>query len=297
MHSPNSLLLAGCGYLGRRIARSWKTTQGPVFALTRSREKLADLAQDGIEVIECDLTSRPPQLPSVNFQSIVWCIGYGQPSEQSRHEVWTRSVHNLLQSIRPFAFQRLVLVSTVGVYGDCGGAVVREDADCQPTTEGGRAMLAAEQLLRSTLSAENFQDRFSIGRFAGIYGPDRLLRRISDLQDGAPIPGDPDDWLNLIHVDDGAAIVNELLISPKAPSLINVVNRPQLTRGDYYRLLAELAGAPVPRFTGVPAGRPRSGNKRVDSLYLDAYRHVFQFDDLRSGLLNAIQMSSDQAAD
>ena len=42
-------------------------------------------------------------------------------------------------------------------------------------------------------------------RFAGLYGPGRIVRR-TVLERGEPIPGDPDKFLNLIHIADAAGV-------------------------------------------------------------------------------------------
>jgi nucleoside-diphosphate-sugar epimerase len=99
-------------------------------------------------------------------------------------------------------------------------------------------------------------------RFAGLYGPDRLPR-LADLRAGRPIAADPDSWLNLIHVDDAAAVV-VAVTDAAAPKPLYVVSdgRPVLRR-DWYGRVAILAGAPTPTWD-VAAPRGRGGDKRVD---------------------------------
>ena len=59
----------------------------------------------------------------------------------------------------------------------------------------------------NVLKASQFGPSAVILRLAGIYGPGRLLRRTKDLLAGNPIVAPKDNYLNLIHVDDAAAIV------------------------------------------------------------------------------------------
>ena len=91
-------------------------------------------------------------------------------------------------------------VSSTSVYGQEDGSWVDEDAPCQPTDTNGEIVLEAEQTLRRQ------RPDASILRFAGIYGPGRLMRTASLLA-GEPMRGDPDRWLNLIHRDDGARVL------------------------------------------------------------------------------------------
>ena len=49
----------------------------------------------------------------------------------------------------------------------------------------------------------NVPGRAVVLRFAGLYGPGRVVRRTL-IEQGEPIPGDPDKLFNLIHIDDAA---------------------------------------------------------------------------------------------
>jgi nucleoside-diphosphate-sugar epimerase len=141
--------------------------------------------------------------------------------------------------------------------------VVDEDSPCQPIREGGRASLAAEDALR----ASKFADRAIILRLAGIYGPGRIPRA-ADLAAGKPIDAPATGWLNLIHVKDAARIVvlAEERIEP--PKLYVVSDGQPVVRGDYYRELARLLGAPEPRFiepaADSPAAQRAASDKRIN---------------------------------
>src|SRR6185295_9839042 len=153
-------------------------------------------------------------------------------------------------------------ISSTGVYGTAAGDFVDEETPPQPARDGGKASLAAEQVLR-----EHFHgSRGIILRLAGIYGPGRIPRA-ADLQGGRPIDAPAEGWLNLIHVDDAARIV--LLADQRAevPSLYCVSDNSPVQRGDYYRELARLLSAPEPRFVPADANSPASlragSDKRV----------------------------------
>ncbi|MEO2092124.1 MAG: sugar nucleotide-binding protein, partial [Gemmataceae bacterium] len=91
---------------------------------------------------------------------------------------------------------RLLYISSTSVYGQTDGAWIDETSPTEPLEESGRVILEAEQTLRQ------FRPDAVVLRFAGIYGPGRVLRKASLLK-GEPVPGDPDRFINLIHVDDG----------------------------------------------------------------------------------------------
>jgi nucleoside-diphosphate-sugar epimerase len=150
---------------------------------------------------------------------------------------------------------RLVYVSSTGVYGQAGDEV-DESAPTEPADEAGRVVLEAERLLRRAGSA------LIILRFAGLYGPGRLIGA-QRLRIGEPVPGDPDGWLNLIHVDDGARAVRAAAERGEPGTVYNVSDGHPVRRRDFYAHLAGLLGAPAPRFEPEPGAR--AGNRRVSS--------------------------------
>ena len=91
----------------------------------------------------------------------------------------------------------LLYISSTGVYGDADGEWVDETTPCRPAREGGKACLAAEQVL----AEHPLGKRSVVLRPAGIYGPDRIIRAEA-LRRGEPIDAPADGYLNLIHVDD-----------------------------------------------------------------------------------------------
>jgi nucleoside-diphosphate-sugar epimerase len=116
------------------------------------------------------------------------------------------------------------------------------------------------------LRGSRFADRAIILRLAGVYGPGRIPRS-ADLRAGRPIDAPADGWLNLIHVEDAARIV--LLAEERAPlpSLYVVADGQPVVRGDYYRELAQLLGAPPPqlieRAGASPAAARAASDKQV----------------------------------
>src|SRR5690606_28528649 len=69
------------------------------------------------------------------------------------------------------------------------------------------------------------------------------------LRSGAPIGGNPEAWLNLIHVDDAATAVLacEQRFTPGETFLIS--DDCPIARREYYELLARLTAAPPPKFS------------------------------------------------
>ena len=293
-------LIAGCGYVGHRVAQSWTTAGIETFACTRDAAKAEQLAAAGIRPVLMDLSSPEnwPELPAVDV--LLWSVGFDRSAGTDRTKVWIDGLRELLSRVRFRAEHgRVIYTSSTGVYGDSGGDEVDEDTVACPDSEGGKACLAAEQILHEFSTRTGHA--VTVLRLAGIYGPDRLLRRIIDLQNGTSITSTPDDWLNLIHVDDIVRTVNAVAKrseSSKIP-VMNVVAANSVTRRTYYTTLAELASAPLPIFeatSSTETSKARSGrgsgNRRVISRVRSSLDVEFQYDEVRAGLRDALEKTS-----
>lgn len=305
---PRSVLIAGCGYLGRRVADRWIRAGVRVTAITRQTARLAELQNAGIQPLLLDLArcQQLPQLPEVD--AVLWAVGYDRSAGVSREAIWLDGLQRLIGGLSAHQPpQRFVYISSTSVYGDAGGQTVDETEPPAPTTEGGVACWQAEQLLRTCLQQQLPATQAVVLRMAGLYGPQRLLRRVSDLRAQVPLASAPDDWLNLIHVEDAAAMIQLAACWSPMPTLVNVVNSGTLTRRAYYTLLSRLLQAPPPVFTADTTDtaaaatsvdsatpqfsgshRPRSGNKRVISLVRSQLPVTFCYDDVAAGLRQAV---------
>ena len=97
-------------------------------------------------------------------------------------------------------------------------------------------------------------------RFAGIYGPDRLLRKQALLK-GEPLVGDCEKWLNLIHVADGVDAI--LAAEAKGPlgATFNIADGEPVSRRDFYTHWARMLDAPLAQFEH--RAEPGAANRRI----------------------------------
>ncbi len=291
----STALIAGCGYVGLRVARFWNRVGIRTFAITRTEEKAKLLREDGTSPIVADLSSSHvlPNLPDADV--VLWSVGFDRSVGVTRESAWIDGLRKLLAALPERVTPRRILyTSSTSVYGDGNGGDVDESTLPSPASGGGQTCLAAENILRDF--AAQTGTIMSILRLAGIYGPDRLLRRISDLRDGVPLMTEPDEWLNLIHVDDAVSAIDAVSCCKQPPGLINIVAADTVTRRLYYSTLARLVKAPAPVFETAGASptpnQRRGGNRRVISRVRSELPITFQFDDCESGLRNAIEKSA-----
>lgn len=259
-------LIVGCGYLGLRVAQAWRAAGHRVWVTTRSAERAREFEQLGYQPLVLDVL-QPNWPPLPNVTSVLWAVGHDRRSGQPIEQVYVDGLAHLLDQLADNA-QKLIYVSSTGVYGDFGGDWVTEQSTCQPERAGGRACLAGEQLLEQS----RFAARTIVLRMAGIYGPDRLPY-LPALVEGRPLDAPAAGYLNLIHVEDAAQVVIAADEHGNPPRTYLVSDGQPVERAAFYLELARLLEAPAPLFCSTadaPASHRAAANKRISNARLMA---------------------------
>ncbi len=277
-------LIVGCGYLGRRVAALRRAAGRTVYGTTRTPAGAAELAGLGIEPVLANVLELD-SLPAA--EEVVHCVGYDRGAGASMRSVYVDGLAAVLDRLAGRC-ERLVYASSTGVYGRDDGGWVDEDEPPRPTTESGQVCLEAEGLI----AAADPKIRATILRFSGLYGPGRVVRRAA-IERGESIAGDPDRWLNLVHIDDAAAAVALALDAESTGPLYLVSDQRPVPRGEYYRAVARLVGGPEPRFVAPAPGSPEAAregsNKRVDARKIrEELGLSLAFPDIGTGLPQAL---------
>lgn len=287
-------LIVGCGYLGLRVAKAWLAEGHRVAALTRSADRAAELSREGIQPIVGDICEPTTLSALPAADTVLFAVGYDRASGRSQQSVYVDGLTNVLQALAN-RFGRLIYISSSSVYGQSDGDWVDELSACLPTQPGGKCCLAAEALVQSVGNPMSGTCQTNILRLSGIYGPDRLLSRVESLRSGEPLAGRPDAWLNLIHVDDAVLAVRSCEERGRPGQFYLVSDSQPIRRADYYSRLAELVGAPVPRFDPETAASRGSGgiNKRCrNRRLLDELKVELAFPTISEGLPHSLGESA-----
>lgn len=265
MVAPPRVLILGCGYLGGRVARNLLQSGTVVHVLTRSAERADALAAEGFRPHVGDVME-PASLEGLpEVDGVLHCVGFDRGGRWAKRDVYVEGLRNALEATGRTS-PRWVHVSSTSVYGQEDGSVVDETSVTAPSAEGGQICLEAEAALA------DFRERTgittSILRLAGIYGPGRLLAKAEVLRRGSPLTGSGQEWLNLIHVDDAAAIAIAALSCDVPPDRLVVCDDEPVERKRYYTALARLAQAPPPVFSeaAVSIRNKRCSNRRLRSI-------------------------------
>lgn len=294
-----SKLIIGCGFLGERVLRLWCETGEQIHILSRLPRRAEELAARGLHPIVGDVCD--PQslanLPAVD--TALFAVGYDRRSQHSIHEVYAEGLANVLAAL-PEETGRVIYISSTGVYGPANGDWVDENTPPNPQRDGGKASLAAEQVLAS----HSIGKRSLILRLAGIYGPGRIPY-IDRLRAGEPLAVPSEGWLNLIHVEDAAAIVVAIDRWAAAheiangPAVFCVSDGEPVVRADYYGEVARLIGAAAPRFVApdadTPAVQRARSDKRISTRKLiEVIQPKLRYPEYRAGLAGILHSTSSE---
>jgi nucleoside-diphosphate-sugar epimerase len=233
------LLIIGCGDVGLRMVRALRG-RWRIYALTHSEYRHALLRAERIVPVAGDL-DRPETLDRLAglAQDVVH---FAPPPGSGTRDTRTA---NLIRALAKGGSlpQRMVYISTSGVYGDCGGAVVDETRRAKPSNDRARRRLDAEWQLRAWGAETGVP--VSILRVPGIYAAERLP--LARLKARTPaLETEQDSYTNHIHADDLVRTVMAALSRGRGGRAYNASDDSWMKMGDYFDLVADQFGLPHP---------------------------------------------------
>ena len=230
-----NLFAFGLGY----TALTWIETGR--FARTRgtvtSAAKAATLAEQGVQAFVLDDSTADPMITPALRDSDVILVSV--PPSPHGDSIITRFAKTIAGSQARW----IGYLSTVGVYGDRGGAWVDETTPPAPASERSRRRLDAERLwlefgARTGRAVHVF-------RLPGIYGPGRSA--IDQLRAGtARRIVKPGQVFNRVHVADIARVLSASVRRPRAGAVYNAADDEPAPPQDVVAYAAALLGVPAP---------------------------------------------------
>ncbi len=284
-------LIVGCGYVGRRLARSL-SNRISVTGITSSRRSASGLDRHGVDGCAWNLDEPDAPAPRI-LNTLTQTVFYFAPPPPAGST--DPRLAYFLKSLTEYP-NRLIYLSTTGVYGDAAGALVDEDSTLAPTSERAQRRVDAEQQIQAWANERNVA--WTILRVPAIYGPGRLpierIKRAEPMIRHSEAPP-----ASRIHVDDLIAaclLANE---TPRAKNRIyNVTDGNSTSMTEYFERVATLTGLPTPtlisREEAATTLSPELWSFLQDSRRIDSQRirqelgFAPRFTDLRLGILSSL---------
>jgi nucleoside-diphosphate-sugar epimerase len=232
------MLIVGCGDVGRKIAAHARQQGVSPRCLVRSAESAIRLTRLGLDAMVADLDSATPILSDgwdcrqIFYLAPPPANGTGDPRMQ-----------RFLAALPSTEQQRIVYISTTGVYGDCRGEWVDEQRPPNPQVDRARRRHDAEQRLLAW-RAESRGEALIL-RVAGIYGPGKLP--LARIEKQVPMIGEDEaPWTNRIHIDDLVHVCEAAMTRGKDGEIYNVSDGSPGNMRDYFDRIADRFGLPRP---------------------------------------------------
>lgn len=287
----NHLFAFGLGYSAQRLAQRLVIDGWTITGTSRTPAGAADIDAKGWNGLVFDGTATNSAITSALATATHALVSIPPDGSGDPALTWHRA--DLAAAPR---LQWVGYFSTVGVYGDHGGAVVDEDTPTTPGSERGRRRCAAEQqwLDFGTTTGK----RVTIFRLPGIYGPGRSI--IDGLKAGtARRIVKPGQVFNRIHVDDIATAVAAAMTGPTQHAIYNVTDDEPASSEDVIVFAARLLGLPEPapialEFANLSAMAASfyAESKRVSNLRMKADLGVtLRYPTYRQGLTAIVEES------
>jgi nucleoside-diphosphate-sugar epimerase len=209
-----AFVTGGTGFIGSRLVRRLRERGDDVVALVRSPAKASELREQGVEVVEGDLSSEQAIRDGVRGCDAVFHVAavykVGIPASQ-REAMWdsnVRGTERVLDAAIEAGVPRIVYVSTVGVFGNTRGKVVDEHyrhpgedfLSCYEETKYRSHQVALDRIAKGA--------PIVIVQPGGVYGPgdhSEIGNIIEQTRTGKlKMLMFPETGFNLVHVDDVA---------------------------------------------------------------------------------------------
>ncbi|HUP91770.1 MAG TPA: SDR family oxidoreductase [Solimonas sp.] len=232
-HLPRTVLIAGCGDIGLRAGRLLREIGREVTGLVRTEQSAARISAAGLRACIADLDQGAPT-PAADL-----LLYLAPPPATGDTDPRLRAFLGQLAAPP----QRLVYISTSGVYGDCQGRWITEDEPLRPQSARAARRLDAETALADY--AQRSGAEVVTLRVPGIYGPGRLP--LARLRQGLPvIRPDESPYSNRIHAEDLARALLQAAGLGRPGAAYNIADGHPTTMADYFTRCARLLGLPEP---------------------------------------------------
>lgn len=234
-----NISILGCGWLGLPLAKSLIGKGFSVKGSTTSLPKISLLQNVGIEAFQIALSEQEiiGNIDLFLSDSEILIIDIPPKLRGNSTENFVSKIQTLIPHIEKSILEKVIFVSSTSVYAD-DNSTITEESKPKPDTEGGKQLLAAENLLQNHFKT-------TVIRFGGLIGDNRHPIRFLAGRQNIENPEAP---INLIHQTDCIGIIESIIGQDCFGETFNAVAPFHPSRKDYYTQKATEFNLPLPEF-------------------------------------------------
>ncbi len=303
MTAHRDLLIVGCGYSGRAIARVATDMGLSVTGTCADPEHVTAVADSGAvpHLLELSSALSDPQARQelvallAAHRFVVYAVG---PTRREGDEAFSDHTGRFIGALREAgAPEAMVYLSSTGVYGNRNGAWV--DESTPPGLDVGPRGSVRQEAERALLgAAQGWGLPVRILRLAGIYGPGRHMGLRMASGRYRVIAAEPPLVVNRIHVDDLAQVTLAALGGGGAGEVYVVADGVPATLREVADYCAGLMGITPPPDEPLAVARERMGDANIhlvadrkrcrNDKLLDDLGVILTYPSYREGLRQAL---------
>ncbi|AZG72855.1 NAD(P)-binding domain-containing protein [Shewanella livingstonensis] len=232
----HTITIIGCGWFGFPLATQLIKQGFKVKASKRHVDDLVSLQQAGIKAYQLDLANVTAEVKNSSLfdaDAIVINLPPGLRRGEADYIMHLTQLKNLMGERE---YQKVIFISTTGVYPSLDQTVSEQDADTFNDTSG--ILLQAEAMFAAMQNS-------CIVRFSGLVGPKRHPGRFFA---GKVDVSGANVAVNLVHLHDCIAAVSLILSRTDTLPIYNLAANEHPTRGEFYVAATEHLGLIAPQF-------------------------------------------------
>ncbi|CAM3936980.1 Nucleoside-diphosphate-sugar epimerase [Pedobacter westerhofensis] len=231
--------ILGCGWYGLALAKKLMEAGYTVKGSTTTPNKQELLKDLGVIPYIVSFQEDEETFDPGFFESSILMICIPPKRSTAEQHTFLSKITKIANAASHGQVQNIVFISSTSVYGDLN-TEVDEHSTPFPDTDSGKAMLAAESLLKSYPDFTT-----TVIRFGGLIGPDKNPGRFfagkSDIPNGqAPV--------NLIHLSDCLGITLKILEDAAFGDTYNACSPQHPLRSVFYTNAAIQSNLAPPQF-------------------------------------------------
>lgn len=234
-----TISILGCGWYGKALAAALVNDGYHVKGSTTSPEKLAELADLGIEPLLVNFKAEKETYDPDFFACDVLIVSIPPRTRHGEGGDYPPKIQRIIEAAVRHDITKIIYISSTAIYGEICAEVTEADIPV-PDTASGEILLQAENLF-----AKHAALKATIMRFGGLVGPGRHPGRFFAGKKDVPNGQAP---VNLIHLDDCIRISQAIISQDKFGLTINSVAPHHPPKMKFYSRATAQAGLEAPKF-------------------------------------------------
>ena len=259
------VLIAGFGYLGRKLAHILIENNYLVYAI--KRQKIED--EQNVHLIYSDINNlTADDIPDIDYAFFL--LAPNSFNEENYRRTYIDSLLSFCNIMKQKKVKKVIFSSSTSMYEHTDGCIVNEETNVDPQKFPGKIMLEAESILKENC------DNPIIARLSGIYGKER-----GDIYKTLENVANPLFYSNRIHQEDACNALFYLMKKCKTPETIIITD----SNPEQYKNIASWLNI-EPKINPNPK---RFSNKRLSNAKLIATGFKFKYPSYKEGLSDIIR--------